>query len=44
VDTFDEVFAAQHGWASIEETTDSPNNGVYRTVDSGRTWTQVRIP
>jgi photosystem II stability/assembly factor-like uncharacterized protein len=35
---------AQHGWASIEVTTDSPNNGVYRTDDGGRTWTLVRIP
>jgi hypothetical protein len=35
---------SQHGFASIEETTDSPDNGVYRTDDAGRTWTLVHIP
>ena len=35
---------AQHGWASIEVDTDSPDNGVYRTDDGGRTWSLVHIP
>lgn len=32
---------AQHGWAAVTVTTGSPNNGIYRTIDGGRTWQHV---
>jgi len=34
---------ALHGWIALNVTTDSPDNGIYRTTDGGRSWQHVPI-